>query len=157
MKKTFKFKIAMIGASSPGFSMAVAEELVRSEILREATFVLMDVDAKRLKVSEHNIRALVAREKSPLHVESTLDRRRALDGAKYVVTSCEKSRVPFWIKDIEIPRRCGVEQTIGENGGPGGQAHAMRSPKSRRVAEPLQPGPECRMPSPRFRSRCSPA
>lgn len=124
---TAQRKIAMIGAGSPGFSMSVAEELVRSEILRESVFVLMDVDKRRLALSEASIRALVAREKSPLRIESTTDRRRALAGARYVVTSCEKNRAAYWIKDLDIPRKHGVEQTHGENGGPGGQAHAMRN------------------------------
>ena len=61
-------RVTMIGAGSPGFSMAVAEELARSEILRESTFVLMDVDPKRLAASEANIRALVQREQSPLKI-----------------------------------------------------------------------------------------
>lgn len=117
----------MIGAGSPGFSTAVAEDLVRSEILRESTFVLMDPDPKRLANSERNIRALIQQEKSPLTIESTTHRRRALEGAQYVVTSCEKNRVPYWIKDVEIPRTHGLEQSLGENGGPGGQAHAMRN------------------------------
>lgn len=120
-------KIAMLGAGSPGFSTAVAEDLIRSEILRDSTFTLMDIDAERLATSEGRIRALVAKAQSPLRVEATSDRRRALDGCRYVVTSCEKRRVPFWIKDIEIPKRHGVVQTLGENGGPGGQIHAMRN------------------------------
>jgi len=120
-------KISMIGAGSPGFSMAVAEDLVRSAVLREATFVLMDIDAERLAKSEKNIRALARREKSPLKITTTTDRREALAGSNYIVTACETNRVPYWIKDIEIPRRHGVAQTLGENGGPGGQFHAMRN------------------------------
>ena len=120
-------KISMIGAGSPGFSMAVAEDLVRSKVLHEATFVLMDIDQQRLAKSEQKIRALVAREQSPLKVLATTERRQALDGCDYVVTACETNRVPYWINDLEIPRRHGVAQTLGENGGPGGQFHAMRN------------------------------
>ncbi len=122
-----ELKISMIGAGSPGFSMAVAEDLVRSKVLREASFVLMDIDQQRLAKSEENIRAMVAREQSPLKISTTLDRRQALEGCNYIVTACETQRLPYWIKDIEIPRRHGVAQTLGENGGPGGQFHAMRN------------------------------
>jgi alpha-galactosidase len=126
-KAVNRLRIAMIGAGSPGFSMAVAEELVRSKTLRASTFALMDIDSERLAASTRHIRELIRRADSPLRVETTTDRRQALEGAHYVVTCCEKNRAPYWIKDIEIPRRFGVVQTHGENGGPGGQIHAMRN------------------------------
>lgn len=121
------YRIGFIGAGSPGFSMGVAKEIVETESLRDGTFVLMDVDAGRLKLSEERILALVKEKKSPLRVEATLDRRACLEGCDFVVTSCEKKRAPYWIQDIEIAERFGVYQLSGENGGPGGQIHAMRN------------------------------
>ena len=120
-------RIAMIGAGSPGFSLAIAKGLVHSPQLREGTFVLMDIDAERLAESESRIKHLVTETAAPLAVESTTDRRAALDGADFVVTSFAPHRVDFWIKDIEIPRRHGVELLQGENGGPAGQIHALRN------------------------------
>jgi alpha-galactosidase len=121
------YKIAMIGGGSPGFSYAIAEGLVNSEILSDATFTLMDIDRKRLDASEKKIKELVETKKSGLKVNSTTDRKKALEGADFIVTSCEINRVPFWIQDIEIPERYGVYQLKGENGGPGGQIHALRN------------------------------
>jgi len=120
-------KIAMIGAGSPGFSFAMAEALVNSHIFKESRFVLMDIDEKRLASSEKKIRNLAEEKKAGLKIESTLSRKKALEGADFVITSCEQQRVPFWIKDIEIPEKYGVYQLQGENGGPGGVIHAMRN------------------------------
>ncbi len=121
------YRIGFIGAGSPGFSFGVAKEIVETESLRDGTFVLMDIDAGKLRLSEQRIRALVKEKQSPLRVEATLNRKACLKGCDFVVTSCEKKRVTNWIRDIEIAERFGVHQLSGENGGPGGQIHAMRN------------------------------
>lgn len=120
-------KITMIGAGSPGFSRAVGRELCHTEKLKDSVFTLMDIDEERLCLSERKIKAIVEEAGAPLRVESTLDRKRALEGCDYVITSCEKERVAFWREDVGIPERHGVHQIMGENGGPGGQIHAMRN------------------------------
>ncbi|HOJ31738.1 MAG TPA: hypothetical protein PLP13_06895 [bacterium] len=122
-----RYKIAMIGGGSPGFSYFIAEALVNSEIFSDALFMLMDIDKKRLNASVQRIKNLVKEKKSGLQVVSTTNRKIALEGADFVITSCEINRVPFWIQDIEIPEKYGVYQLKGENGGPAGQIHAMRN------------------------------
>ena len=47
----------------------------------------MDIDAERLHTSELVARRLASTNGSGARVEATLDRREALDGADYVVTS----------------------------------------------------------------------
>ena len=121
------YRIAMLGAGS-FFTDSITEGLCRAKHLFDGTtFVLMDVDQQRLKLSEARNRDLLKKLGGNFTVKSTTDRRKALDGCDYVITSCEKSRVRYWIKDLEIPERYGVRQFTGETGGPGGQAHAMRN------------------------------
>lgn len=120
-----RLKLTMVGAGS-GFTASVAVTLDHP-VLRNCRFALLDPDAKRLAVAERSVRALVAEKKLDVKVEPTNDLSRALDGADYVITSCEINRNPFWLRDIEIPERHGVHQYKGENGGPGGQIHAMRN------------------------------
>ncbi|MFH0963599.1 MAG: NAD(P)-binding domain-containing protein [Planctomycetota bacterium] len=120
-------RIAMIGAGSVGFSLAIARELVDSEILNDATFVLMDIDPERLRESESRLRAFAASKGSPLRIEATTDRRAALAGADFVVTSYAPHRYEFWLRDIEIAARHGVHLLQGENGGPAGCIHALRN------------------------------
>ncbi len=117
----------MIGAGSVGFSLAIAKELVRSEHLKDSTFVLMDIDSQELAESEARIKSLIAQANAPLRLESTLDRRTALGEAHFVITSYAPHRLDFWAKDIEIPLRHGVEMMQGENGGPAGAVHALRN------------------------------
>lgn len=118
-------KITMVGAGS-GFVICVARELALSETLKGSTFVLMDINPDRLSAGEKNVRQIFENEGADVSVEVTTDLDRSLDGADYVISACEVRREEFWLKDIEIPERHGVYQATGENGGPGGQIHALR-------------------------------
>ena len=123
MKKT---SISMIGAGS-GFVISVARELAISEALQDATFTVMDVDLERARKAEQEVRKILDEKESAVKLKATTSIEEALDGANYVIASCEIQRYEFWMKDVEIPERHGVCQVLGENGGPGGQIHAMRS------------------------------
>ncbi len=120
-------RIAMIGSGSIGFSMGVAKELVHSSLMKDSTFVLVDIDAQKLEQSVARINRLVHEEQGTIHLEATTDRRVALQGADFVVTAFAPNRVDCWIKDIEIAKKHGVELLTGENGGPAGQIHALRN------------------------------
>ena len=119
-------RIAMLGAGS-GFTEEITKGLCACELLHDSTFVLMDVDDQRLAGALERNQKIVEESGAPLQLSSTTDQRAALAGSDYVVTSCEAKRIPYWIQDIEIPKLHGVHQFKGENGGPGGQAHAMRN------------------------------
>ena len=121
------YRIAMIGAGSVGFSMGVAKELVHSPLLKDSTFVLVDIDSKKLGDSESRIQRLIEEEKGTLNIEATTDRRKALVGADFIVTAFAPKRIDCWIKDIEIAKKHGVQMLMGENGGPAGQIHALRN------------------------------
>lgn len=120
-------KMAMIGAGS-FFTDAITEGMCRApEVFDGAEWVLMDVNRQALDLSLARNRKLIDEAGANLRIRATTQRRRALEGCDYVITSFDRARVPTWIKDLEIPARYGVEQFMGENGGPGGQAHAMRN------------------------------
>ena len=121
------YRITMIGAGSVGFSLGIARELVKSDVLRDSTFVLMDIDSKRLAESEQRIQALITKEKAPLDLKATTDRRQALADADFVITSFAPHRDTFWARDIEIPMQYKVNLMQGENGGPAGVVHGLRN------------------------------
>ena len=117
----------MIGAGS-FFTDAISEGLCDDAALFEGSeFVLVDTNPQLLELSLIRNRKYIEKRGVNIFLRAETDRKKALEGAKYVVMSCEKERVPYWIQDLEIPAKFGVEQFQGENGGPGGQAHAMRN------------------------------
>jgi alpha-galactosidase len=62
-----------------------------------------------------------------LVIEQTTDRRAALDGAEFVVNATAIDRNRLWKFDWEVPRKCGIRHTLGENGGPGGLMFTLRT------------------------------
>jgi len=120
------YKIAMIGAGS-GFTGGITQGLCRAEVFAGSRLVLMDTDPRRLDASLARQQRLVDRHHGRIELTATTNLAEALEGCDHVVTACEKKRVAYWRKDLEIPARYGVVQLKGENGGPGGQAHAMRN------------------------------
>lgn len=120
-----KPKIAMFGAGS-GFVINVARELAHSKVLQDAHFVLVDVRQDRLAKAETAVRNIFREHHAKIKL-STAGVDEALDGTNYIITSCEINRWAFWLKDLKIAERHGVYQIQCENGGPGGQIHALRN------------------------------
>ena len=74
--------------------------------LADATFALMDIDPRRLEESEVVARKMIAPRWAPATVETTTDRRRALDGADFVVIAFQIGGYrPSTVIDFEIPKK----------------------------------------------------
>ncbi|HWG55483.1 MAG TPA: alpha-glucosidase/alpha-galactosidase [Gaiellaceae bacterium] len=122
-------KVAFIGAGSTVFTKNLIGDLLGFPALRETTrFALMDIDPERLRTSEivaHRVAEAVG---APAHVEATTDRRAALDGADYVVTTMQVGGYrPATVVDFEVPKRYGLRQTIADTLGVGGIMRGVRT------------------------------
>ena len=60
-------------------------------------------------------------------VEATLDQRKAVKGADFVITTFQQGGLEAYKLDIEIPQKYGVEQCVGDTMGPGGVFRALRT------------------------------
>src|SRR5438067_551609 len=74
-------KIAMIGAGSVVFAQRLVTDILSWPELQASTISLMDLDAGRLELIGALANRLVREGKLPARIETTTDRRRALDGA----------------------------------------------------------------------------
>jgi alpha-galactosidase len=122
-------RIAFVGAGSTVFTRnLVGDVLGLPELADATTFALMDIDPERLRTSEAVARGLVAAHGAKARVEATEDRRAALDGADYVVTSFQVGGLrPSTIVDFEVPKRFGLRQTIADTLGVGGIMRGLRT------------------------------
>jgi alpha-galactosidase len=119
-------RIAFIGAGSTVFTRNLAGDvLALPELAGDTTLALMDVDPARLRTSEAVVRALAAGTGARVH--ATRDRREALDGADYVVTSFQIGGLTATRLDFDIPKRYGLRQTIADTLGAGGIARGLRT------------------------------
>jgi alpha-galactosidase len=121
-------RIAFIGAGSTVFTRNLVSDVLGFPELADSTLALMDIDPERLRTSEAVARSLVRARGADAVVEATLDRRAALDGADYVVTSFQVGGYrPATVVDFEVPKRFGLRQTIGDTLGVGGIMRGLRT------------------------------
>jgi len=122
-------KIAFVGAGSAVFTRNLVGDILSQAELRDtSTIALMDIDAERLRTAEIVANGLVAGHGARSTVTATTDRRAALDGADYVVTSFQVGGYePSTVIDFEVPKRHGIRQTIGDTLGVGGIMRGLRT------------------------------
>ncbi|MDQ3701983.1 MAG: alpha-glucosidase/alpha-galactosidase [Chloroflexota bacterium] len=120
-------KIAMIGAGSVVFAKRLLTDLLSWPALQGGEIALMDVHQGRLDMIHALGTRLVQQEHLPATITKTTDRRVALDGADYVVCSIQVGGLEMYEPDVEIPRRYGIDQTVGDTLGPGGVFRGLRT------------------------------
>lgn len=121
-------KILLIGAGSASFGVStIADFFQQREMFAGSALVLCDINAAKLA----RVRRLAERMNDatgkPFHISGVTDYRDALDGAQFVFTAVEVDRLERWKRDWEIPFKYGIRHVLGENGGPGGMSHALRT------------------------------
>lgn len=121
-------KITLVGAGSASFGLGMLLDLAAyGDELAGSTVLLSDVDPVGLDLMLQIGRTLNRQAKTDLRFEATTDLEAALDGAEFVITSVAVDRAATWKRDWEIPFKYGAKHVLGENGGPGGLGHTLRS------------------------------
>jgi alpha-galactosidase len=121
-------KIAFIGAGSTVFTKNIAGDILQRPALANAHIALMDIDPQRLEESEIVVGKLARTLGGTAKVTTTLDQRRALDGADFVVVSFQIGGFePCTVTDFEVPKKFGLRQTIADTLGVGGIMRGLRT------------------------------
>ncbi|MCP4382599.1 MAG: alpha-glucosidase/alpha-galactosidase [Hyphomicrobiales bacterium] len=121
-------KIVFIGAGSTVFMKNIVSDVLQRPDLAEAHIALMDINPDRLEDSEIVARKVVQTLDLGAKVTTHLDRREALDGADFVVTTFQVGGYdPCTITDFEVPKKYGLRQTIADTLGVGGIMRGLRT------------------------------
>lgn len=120
-------KIAFIGAGSFGFTRKLVKDVLTFPLLKDATISLMDINPERLDYIKRAVDRIVAEGEYPATVVATTDRAEALKGADAVICTILVGSIDIWRKDIEIPKKYGVDTNVGDTRGPSGIFRALRT------------------------------
>ncbi|MBI5302669.1 MAG: alpha-glucosidase/alpha-galactosidase [Chloroflexi bacterium] len=120
-------KIALIGAGSIVFTRNLCSDILLTPVLQDCTLALMDIDPVRLERSRNLVQAMIDQRGLSARVQATLDRRQAVQDAQYVITTFQQGGLDAYALDIEIPKKYGVEQCVGDTLGPGGVFRGLRT------------------------------
>jgi alpha-galactosidase len=118
-------KIVVIGAGSVVFTRRLVGDILSFPSLADSRIALMDIDKERLELITGLAKRMARDSGAGAAIQSTLDRREALDGADYVITTIrvgDRDEV-----DRGIPQRYGVDQWVGDTIGPGGVLKGLRT------------------------------
>jgi len=119
------FKIAIIGAGS-SYTPELIEGLVRmKEQLPVNQITMMDINPERMELVAGFCRRFSRHLGHAIPIETTTDRRKAIEGARYIVTQIRVGGNAQRILDEKIPLKYGI---IGqETTGPGGMFKGLRT------------------------------
>lgn len=121
-------KIAMIGAGSTVFIKNLVGDILHDPLLNKAEIALMDIDPIRLATSQTVATRIAESLEVKPTITATTDRRRALQGADYVIVMIQVAGYkPGTVTDFTVPKTHGLRQTIADTLGIGGIMRALRT------------------------------
>ncbi len=120
-------KITIVGAGGYVFPLRLAMDILSYPELQDAHFELYDVNAGRLKKTHERISRVIAKNKLKARVTMTTNRRKALTKTNYVIVAFQVGGVEAYAHDVDIPRKYGLDQCVGDTLGPGGVFRGLRS------------------------------
>jgi alpha-galactosidase len=125
---TRRLKITLIGAGSTVFTRNLLGDILSYPELQQAEIALHDIDPHRLDLSLKVAQRLAGALQASPTITATTDRRAALDGARFVISTIQVGGYrPATVTDFEIPKKYGLEQTIGDTLGIGGIMRGLRT------------------------------
>ena len=122
-----KLKIAIIGAGSIGFTRRLFADIVSVPELRDAEFALTDISEHSLSMIRQVLDRMVEANRLPTTITATTDRRKALEGANYVISCVRVGGLEAYADDIRIPLKYGIDQCVGDTICAGGILYGQRN------------------------------
>lgn len=119
-------KIVLVGAGSHVFARRLTTDILSYPELRSSSITLLDLKEEPLALITAFAKKLVSQHGFDAQIESTTNRREALEGADYVVLTIRVGVAQSREVDIGIPARYGVNQGVGDTIGPGGVFYGSR-------------------------------
>lgn len=121
------FKVAIIGAGSVGFTKKLFTDILCVPEFADVEFALTDISEHNLTMIATILRKIVEVNKLPAKVTATTDRRKALEGARYVISCVRVGGLEAYRDDIRIPLKYGVDQCVGDTICAGGILYGQRN------------------------------
>jgi len=119
--------ITFLGAGSVVFTRELLGDILGFPELAGVRVVLHDIDPERLDTADALARSIADQLGVRPEVVVSADRRRALEGADFVVNSIQVGMHEATVRDLEIPASYGLRQTIADTIGVGGIFRGLRT------------------------------
>ncbi len=121
------FKIAIIGAGSIGFTKKLVCDILCVPEFAEIEIALTDNNPHNLDMIKQIIERVVKSNNLPTKITATTDRRKAFDGAKYIMNCVRIGGLEAYAHDVNIPLKYGIDQCVGDTICAGGIMYGQRT------------------------------
>ncbi len=108
------FKIAIIGAGSVEFTRKLFSDILKVPEFENVEFALTDSSEHNLSLIEKVLNTIKDANGLKVRISATTDRRKAVEGARYVVSCVRVGGLEAYADDIRIPLKYGVDQCVGD-------------------------------------------
>ena len=120
-------KVAVIGAGSIGFTRRLMADILMVPELQDTEFVFHDINRNNLDMIAQLAKRDIKANKLPAKLRTSMNRRRALEGADYVLNTTRIGGLDAFQLDIDIPLKYGVDQCVGDTLCAGGIMYGQRN------------------------------
>lgn len=120
-------KITFIGGGSYQWVPTLFRDIAVTETLAGHRFVLHDIHAPRNEELAEVCRVIARKLGSPMHIETASGLEAALEDADAVILCISTGGLDAMEHDIEIPKKYGIYQPVGDSTGPGGISRTLRN------------------------------
>lgn len=120
-------KIAVIGAGSLTFTRTLLADILSVEELQDTVFSFTDINKRNLDMATFIAERYIKHNKLPAKVTSSMDRRKTLADADYIINLSRIGGLEAFQTDIDIPMKYGVNQCVGDTLCAGGIMYGQRN------------------------------
>src|SRR5690625_4132618 len=120
------FKVTFIGAGSIGFTRGLLRDLLSVPEFNQIEVAFTDINQENLEMVTELCQRDIESNGLSINITSTVDRREALKGARYIFNVVRIGGLDAFEKDIEIPLKYGVDQCVGDTLSAGGIMYGQR-------------------------------
>ena len=121
-----RIKVAIIGGGSYGWTPCIVKDLCLQEDL-EGEIVLEDIDPEPLTLTGPLSQKITELTGGRFTIRTTTNQTDALTNADFVILTISTGKLKTMYHDLEIPRKYGIHQPVGDTVGPGGLSRGLRN------------------------------
>ncbi|NQT20890.1 MAG: alpha-galactosidase [Planctomycetes bacterium] len=120
-------RITIIGGGAYVFPLGMSRDLLSFPALQDSTICFYDVEAKRNSRNAAAVRKVAKIFKLGAKIEATTDPEKAFKDTDFCICTFQVGGIDAYGYDVNIPRKYGVDQCVGDTFGPGGIFRGLRS------------------------------
>lgn len=120
-------KITLIGGGAYVFSLRIIRDILAMPALRESTLCMYDIHEGRNRLNADAVQRVIDTHGFPTALEVTTDLKEAVANTDFFICGFQVGGLEAYGMDVEIPRRYGIDQCVGDTFGPGGIFRGLRS------------------------------